>query len=64
MFDTGDRLGDAMMGDSTPEDADDAICALDDDDVFAFFAPLLRKMANGESVDQRELAVDAERRLG
>lgn len=52
-----------MMGDSTPDDADDAICALDDD-VFAFFAPLLRKMANGESVDQRELAVDAERRLG
>lgn len=63
MFDMGDRLGDAMMGDSTPDDADDAICALDDD-VFAFFAPLLRKMANGESADQRELAVDAERRLG
>lgn len=59
----GERSGDSRAGDSSPDDAGDIVCAFDDD-VFAFFAPLLRKMANGESVDQRELAVDAERRLG
>lgn len=62
-FDIVERSEDAMAGDATTEEAGDATCALEQT-VFAFFEPLARNMANGESVDQRELAVDAERRLG
>lgn len=63
VFDIGERSEEVIAGDATPDESDDAISALEED-AFAFFEPLVRKMANGESVDQRELAVDAERRLG
>lgn len=63
VFDIGERSEEAIAGDTTPDEPDDAISALEED-AFAFFEALVRKMANGESVDQRELAVDAERRLG
>lgn len=63
VLDIGERSEEAITGDATPDEPDDAISAWDED-VFAFFEPLVRKIANGESVDQRELAVDAERRLG
>lgn len=63
VFDNGERSKETMTGDATPDEADDAIFALEED-AFAFLEPLVRKIANGESVDQRELSVDAERRLG
>jgi hypothetical protein len=62
-LDIGERSEEAIAGDATPDEPDDAISALEED-AFTFFEPLVRKMANGESVDQRELAVDAELRLG
>lgn len=63
VLDIGERSEEAIAGDATPDEPGDAISALEED-AFAFFEPLARKMANGESVDQRELAVEAERRLG
>lgn len=63
VFDIGERSEEAITGDETPDEADDTISAFEED-AFAFLKPLVRKMANGESLDQRELAVDAERRLG
>lgn len=63
VFDIGEQSEEAIVGDATPDEADDVISGLEEE-AFAFLEPLVRKMANGESVDQRELAVDAERRLG